>query len=408
MSKPMAAMSGSRASASRKVALRDGSGVHDRGNISYHAPHRARTGSTVTRSTRSKVVDRVRSARASISARSSGSRAAAIRSLCGRSLRRRSVSSAPSCSSLETSWPAAAFASRSLSQVPKRSTQPSTVYSYSPSSLTRNEAPQLSLSSGVRGISVHAAGSAATGRPAGTRLYFRTPASRSCPSANMSTVTDTSSPTVRLIGKRPPSICGRRRSTTTRHRPAPRAWASVAAVIDTCVRAMSRQAGRNDRLAEAVRRTPAWRRPEHKGGQRAPLQRVRFASVVRPFLDGRRNGVERAHPGRSRADRREGERHLVRVRVEQDQHRIAPHLAPPLVNLVERVADHQYSERSRERRVPRLVGHLASRRIEPVDVLGLGAANSAAVKILAALEHRLRPSEAQESPRERQELLLFQ
>jgi hypothetical protein len=46
-------MSASRASASRKVPLRDGSGVHERGNISYQEPNRATTGSTTTSSTRS-------------------------------------------------------------------------------------------------------------------------------------------------------------------------------------------------------------------------------------------------------------------------------------------------------------------------------------------------------------------
>ena len=68
---------------------------------------------------------------------------------------------------------------------------------------------------GLRGAEPCRAGPAA-GRPAGTLRYFSTPASRSWPSANMSTVTDTASPTVRLIGKRPASISGRRRSMTTR------------------------------------------------------------------------------------------------------------------------------------------------------------------------------------------------
>ena len=53
MSKPIAAMSASRDSASRKVPLRDGSGVTERGNISYHAPNRARTESTRQMSVRS-------------------------------------------------------------------------------------------------------------------------------------------------------------------------------------------------------------------------------------------------------------------------------------------------------------------------------------------------------------------
>ena len=56
MSNPIAATSGSRCSASRRVPLRDGSGVQERGNISYQAPKRAGTGSTTTSSGGSTVV----------------------------------------------------------------------------------------------------------------------------------------------------------------------------------------------------------------------------------------------------------------------------------------------------------------------------------------------------------------
>ena len=70
-----------------KRAAASGSDVHERGNISYHALNRARTGSTVTRSVRSYVVDALRSGRASISASNRGSRAAATRASCGTELR---------------------------------------------------------------------------------------------------------------------------------------------------------------------------------------------------------------------------------------------------------------------------------------------------------------------------------
>ncbi len=76
-------MSGSLDSASRNVPLRRGSLVHERGNISYHAPNLARTESTTTVSARSYVVDALRAGRASMSARSDGSRAARTRATCG-------------------------------------------------------------------------------------------------------------------------------------------------------------------------------------------------------------------------------------------------------------------------------------------------------------------------------------
>ena len=60
-SKPSLAISGRRRSASEKVALRSGTVPWERGNISYHAPKRARSRSTTTSSVSPYTVDVERS-----------------------------------------------------------------------------------------------------------------------------------------------------------------------------------------------------------------------------------------------------------------------------------------------------------------------------------------------------------
>ena len=82
-SNPMALTYGRRAAASSNVALRLGSVPAERGNISYHAPNRARSRSTVTPRTRSYRVARLRSGAAAIASARSVDSAAATRSPIG-------------------------------------------------------------------------------------------------------------------------------------------------------------------------------------------------------------------------------------------------------------------------------------------------------------------------------------
>ena len=227
-----------------------GSGVHERGNISYHALNRARTGSTVTRSARS--YDRGRRCdRGAVasSARSSGSRAAATRAPAApdcagrrraRSRVRRSpagagrvvssrdtagsaaaawISSAPSSSSLATSCPASALAMSPLSHVPNRSIHAfDRVLVAAELGDGERRAPG-SLPSGVeRNLRATSAGlrSADLGGAESAHGYFSTPASRSWPSANSVGRDDDDFARRALDRKRPASISGCTRSTTTR------------------------------------------------------------------------------------------------------------------------------------------------------------------------------------------------
>ena len=151
-------MRGSSAHASRKVPLRSASGPAERGNISYHAPNRARSRSTHTRRGADAVArdaigigrhDR-RELVAERDLDAFGGRRRVVERVgpleqpgagpwsTGPRGRRRESAATPSSSSSETSWPAAALSFRSRRQVRNRSTQATTWYSCQPTASTRS------------------------------------------------------------------------------------------------------------------------------------------------------------------------------------------------------------------------------------------------------------------------------
>ena len=79
----------------------------------------------------------------------------------------------------------------------------------------------------------------------------------------------------------------------------------------------------------------------------------------------------------------------------------APDGPSVLVHLAQRVADHQHAQRLHGRGIPRLVGHLAAGGREPVDVLDVGAADGAPLKVSAARQYRLRVSSIRRAALER-------
>ena len=214
-SKPIAATYGRGAAASSNVALRWDRCPAERGNISYHAPNRARSRSTVTPSTRSYRVARLADRAPPPSHRQARRSAAATRSPIGargspsncRSpgelrrvswpRRRLAKSFAPSSSSLATSCPAPTFLLRvhaARSRSDRSSLRPCTRRCRA--NRRRTCACQRSFASGAIGVSRHVAR-----RP--PRRYSNTAASTSCPSANTSALHDHASPNRPLDRKAP-------------------------------------------------------------------------------------------------------------------------------------------------------------------------------------------------------------
>ena len=244
-----------RGSAARGLAERArcaiGSGPAERGNISYHAPKRARSRSTQTRRAarrRSRAIDRhTRASRAASSSSSAAvdafgdrrrvaervglRRAASAHRLpapiCSARPPPRERAATPSSSSSETSWPAAALI-LTIAPPGQEAIDPGDDLILVPADARRrrSDAVQSSVPGATRVIGVSRQPASTCDRRArGVRRdaalrspRFRdlrswrsrsTAATTSWPSAKMSAVTSTRSPSVRLIGKRPPSISGR-------------------------------------------------------------------------------------------------------------------------------------------------------------------------------------------------------
>ena len=252
-----------------RAAARRVASCTERGNISYQAPNRARTGRRRTVSTRSYVVDALRSAARPSARASAGSLAAHTRATCGcvaaqqvgdpeeseilvctragpasrivRRGRRRRAAAAnrPPLRAARSRRPdpASAFATRRLQPraeaVDPRFDRvlvlaklghgerrvPAIVVARRASSSTEPRChvrtrPMADAPRDAAGPPRRVA--VPPWRDPVTCRYFTTPASMSWPSAKMSAVTVTCSPTLRLIGKRPPSISGQTRSTMTR------------------------------------------------------------------------------------------------------------------------------------------------------------------------------------------------
>ena len=94
----------------------------------------------------------------------------------------------------------------------------------------------------------------------------------------------------------------------------------------------------------------------------------------------------------------------ILVGVEQQQQRVADDPLAALVDLVDRVAVQPDAEPADVGRVPRVVGHLAARRVEPRDVLDVGAADAAALEELAAAQHRVLLPDPDHAARELEEV----
>ena len=129
-------------------------------------------------------------------------------------------------------------------------------------------------------------------------------------------------------------------------------------------------------------------------------QRCRLAT-------GRRHGsavsisVSHRSVGAGRAAATNGNRFVAGV--QQHQQRVADDPLAALVDFVDRVAVEAHAEAADVRRVPRLVGHLPARRIEPGDVEHVGAADAAALEELAAAQHRMIAPDADHAAREVEE-----
>src|SRR5262249_1955953 len=116
-------------------------------------------------------------------------------------------------------------------------------------------------------------------------------------------------------------------------------------------------------------------------------------------------GVEHDLPLRARhgGGKDEGLEDLVGV--EQDEEGLVPHRMSLVVDLLDGVPGELESEESALPVVPLLVGHLASVRLEPGEILDGGAADAAALEEAPAPEHGVIEPEPDESSREIEQAL---
>ena len=241
----MAAISGRRASASPKVALRAGSMPCERGKISYQAPKWPRSRSSQRGNSAGQICKSSRGSHLAIRSASNGSRisstflavlwaaATACRvsmsdtlSLPWPALIEASMICSPSSSSLDTSCPASTFVFSSATKEPKRSVHATTVNTWGPTSCGLMIAYHRSLKAGSVSMTDSrqstrfrsgAAGMVPKLSSSAANLRHRTAArSNSCPSFQMSAATSTLSPTTALAAKRPQSTLGVTFSITIR------------------------------------------------------------------------------------------------------------------------------------------------------------------------------------------------
>ena len=94
-------------------------------------------------------------------------------------------------------------------------------------------------------------------------------------------------------------------------------------------------------------------------------------------------------------------------RIQHHHQRVANDALAALVRLVDRVAVQSHAQAADVLRVPRLVGHLAARVIEPRDVGDVGAADAPALEELAPPQDRVLFPDPDQPPRELEEVALF-